>query len=90
MLYGKAYKFAIRIVRTYQYLNQERKESVLAQLLRSGISIGANVSEANGGVSKAEFFPKMSIAYKEYLETKYWSLLKDTDSIDEKMCSSIY
>ena len=47
--YDKAYKFAIRIVKAYKYLNEEKKEFILSkQLLRSGTSIGANVAEANG------------------------------------------
>jgi len=60
-------------------------------LLRSGTSIGANIAEANGAISKADFSAKMSIAYKECLETKYWlSLLKDTDYMDSKAFVSIY
>ena len=59
--------------------------------MRSGTSIGANISEANGAISKAEFRAKISIAYKECLETKYWlSLLKDTDYISEKAYESVY
>jgi four helix bundle protein len=53
--------------------------------LRSGTSIGANVTEANGGISTADFSAKISLAYKESLETKYWlSLLKDAGYLDEK------
>ncbi len=89
--YDKAYKFAIRIVKAYKYLTSEKKEYVLSkQLLRSGTSIGANLAEANGAISPQEFSSKVSIAYKETLETKYWlSLLKDTDYITEKMFQSI-
>jgi four helix bundle protein len=90
--YQKAYAFAIRIVKAYQYLCGEKKEYVLSkQLLRCGTSIGANVSEANGGISEADFSSKISIAYKECLETKYWlSLLKDTDYISEKTFESMH
>ena len=92
LAYNKAYKFAIRVVNAYKFLTQEKKEFVLAkQLLRSGTSVGANIAEANGAISDAEFSAKMSIAYKECLETKYWlSLLKDTDYIEEKAFDSIY
>src|SRR5688500_16720950 len=92
VLYEKAYAFAVRVVKAYQYLGQEKKEFVLAkQLLRSGTSIGANVAEANGAISDAEFSAKLSIAYKECLETKYWlDLLKDTNFIDEKQHKSLY
>ncbi len=73
-------------------MRNDKKEFVLSkQLLRSGTSIGANIAEANGAISKADFRAKMSIAYKECLETKYWlSLLKDTDYIDQKSFVSIY
>ena len=92
LVYSKAYPFAIRVVNAYKYLIETKKEFVLSkQLLRSGTSIGANVAEANGAISNADFRAKMSIAYKECLETKYWlSLLKDTGYITEKAFNSIY
>ena len=79
-LYDKAYVFAVKIVKLYQRLSTEKKEYVLSkQVLRSGTSIGANIAEANGAISRADFSAKVSIAYKECLETKYWiSLLADT------------
>ena len=91
-VYDKAYQFAIRIVKAYQHLREEKKEYILSkQLLRSGTSIGANIAEANGGISKADFRAKMSIAYKECLESKYWlSLLKDTGYITPQAFESIY
>jgi four helix bundle protein len=91
VLYEKSYAFAIRIVKAYQFLSGEKKEFVLSrQLLRSGTSIGANVAEANGAISKADFSSKISIAYKECLETKYWlSLLKDTNFLDEKVYTNM-
>ena len=68
--YDKSYALAIRIVKAYKYLKEHQQEFVLSkQLLRSGTSIGANVAEANGAISELEFSAKMSIAYKECLET---------------------
>ena len=65
ILFDKAYAFAIRIVNAYQYLNKEKQEKILSrQLLRSGTSIGANLAEANGAISDADFSAKISIAYK--------------------------
>ena len=92
LVYEKAYKFAIRIVNAYKYLSEEKKEYILSkQLIRSGTSIGANIAEANGAISQADFSAKISIAYKECLETKYWlSLLKDTGYIEQKAFDSIY
>lgn len=79
----KSYEFALKIINIYKVLTVEKKEYILSkQLLRCGTSIGANVAEANGAISKADFSSKISIAYKESLETKYWlSLLKDSNFI---------
>ncbi|MFD1079691.1 four helix bundle protein, partial [Longispora fulva] len=65
---------------------KEEKEYVLPkQFLRSGTSIGANIAEANGAISTADFSSKISIAYKESLETKYWlKLFKETDLISKE------
>ena len=87
----KSYAFAVRIVRLYQYLTHEKKEFVLSkQVLRCGTSIGANVEEAIGGQSRADFLSKLSIAYKEARETSYWlQLLKDTEYITTAQFNSV-
>jgi four helix bundle protein len=91
ILREKSYLYAIRIVRLYRFLCDEKKEFVLSkQLLRSGTAIGALIKEAEFGQSKADFINKMSIALKEANETDYWlHLLKDTDFLNEKMFESI-
>jgi four helix bundle protein len=88
----KSYDFALRIVRMYQHLSAEKKEFVLSkQVLRSGTSVGANIEEAIGGISKADFKAKMSIAYKEARETDYWlRLLRDSGYIDAQSYNSIH
>ena len=87
----KSFAFAIRVVNAYKYLTEQKKEFVLSkQLLRSGTSIGANVEEATGGQSKKDFIAKMSIAYKEARETKYWiKLLTATEYLDSDMSKSL-
>ncbi|MEO6729049.1 MAG: four helix bundle protein [Candidatus Dojkabacteria bacterium] len=81
----KSYDFALQIINLYRLLI-EKKEFILSkQILRSGTSIGANVHESQGSVSKREFYVKMQIAYKGCLETIYWlNLLKDSQFINEK------
>jgi len=76
----KSRKFAIRIYNLYKYLCEEKHEYILAkQLLRSGTSIGANLTEAQYSISKKEFLVKATISLKETAETEYWlNLLKDT------------
>ena len=89
---NKSFDFAIRIVKLYQYLCEDKKEYVLSkQLLRSGTSIGANVSEAQRGQSKPDFYAKISIALKEANETLYWiRLLHATEYLNDKEYSSLY
>ena len=48
--------FAVDIVNTYKHLCEDKKEYVLSkQLLRSGTSIGANLVEAQNGISHRDF-----------------------------------
>ena len=69
----KSFLFAISIVNIYKRLVSEKKEFVLSkQLVRSGTSIGANVSEAVNGQSDKDFIAKLCIARKEAQETLYW------------------
>ncbi len=87
----KSKTFAIRIIRMYQWLTNEKKEFVLSkQCLRSGTSIGANIAEGMKGQSTNDFIAKLHISLKEANETAYWlDLLKETDYIDEKTFLSI-
>ncbi len=87
----KSFEFALRIVKLYKYLTLDKKEYVLSkQILKSGTSIGANVEEAAGGVSKKDFINKLSIAYKEARETHYWlKLLSGSGYITNKMFDSL-
>ncbi len=83
----KSFSFAIEIIKVYRKLIEENKEYILSkQLLRSGTSIGANIEEAIGGYSKADFLSKMTIAYKEARETLYWiKLLAATNFLKEEV-----
>lgn len=87
----KSKAFAIRIVRLYRYLSEEKKEWILSkQLLRSGTSIGANVVEALAAISKKEFLSKMYISFKECYETEYWlDLLHETNYLTDDEFESI-
>ena len=87
----KSFDFGVRIVKLIQYLCEEKKEFVLSkQLLRSGTSIGANVSEAQRGQSKPDFYAKLAISLKEANETRYWiRLLHATQYLSEKEYSSL-
>ena len=88
----KSKAFAVRIIRLYQFLTNNKKEYVLSkQILRSGTSIGANITEAKSGFSKKDFVAKMYIAFKERSETLYWlDLLFETDYLTKEQYNSIY
>ena len=69
----KSFDFAIRIVRLYKYLLQDKREFILGkQILRSGTALGALITEAQNVQSKSDFLHKLSIAQKECDETIYW------------------
>ena len=88
---NKSFKFAVRVVKLYQYLCEEKKEFVLSkQLLRSGTSVGAMVREAEHAESKPDFKHKMAIAQKEINESIYWlELLEETDYLSNKQFESL-
>ena len=87
----KSFEFAVRIVNLCKFLRTEHHEYILSkQVMRSGTSIGANISEAQRGQSRADFAAKMNIALKEANETQYWlKLLYRTDYISQGQYESI-
>ncbi|HLO56504.1 MAG TPA: four helix bundle protein, partial [Saprospiraceae bacterium] len=70
-----SFKFALEIIKFTENLEALKKYNLANQLFRSGISIGANIREAQSAESKADFIHKVKIADKEAQETEYWLLL---------------
>jgi four helix bundle protein len=91
IIQDKSFDFAVRVVKLYRHLTENKKEYVLSkQLLRSGTSIGANVEEAIGGQTRKDFGTKINLAYKEARETRYWlRLMKATDYLSESEANSM-
>ena len=91
LIKNKSFLFAIRIVKLYKFLVENKKEFVLSkQLLRSGTAVGALVREAQNAESSADFVHKLSMAQKENDETLYWlELLFETNYLKEKEYTSI-
>ncbi len=87
----KSFAFAVRVVKLYQFLSEQKKEFVLSkQLLRSGTSVGAMVREAEHAETKNDFKHKMGIAQKEINESIYWlELLKETGFLTNEQFESI-
>jgi four helix bundle protein len=84
----KSYLFAVSIVKLYQQLKDQNEFELARQILRSGTSVGANIEEAIGAQSDKDFFTKITIAYKEARETKYWlRLLTDTGYLTKEKAS---
>ena len=88
----KSKALALRIIKLYRFLCEEKHEYVLSkQLLKSGTSIGANVREARRGQTKADFYAKLNISLKEADETEYWlELLHESGYLDDSQFNSIY
>jgi len=83
----KSFKFSIRIVRLFEHLikNNRNIEPLLKQLLRSGTSIGANITEAQSAYTKKDFINKLGISLKEARESEYWiKLLTATNHLEKK------
>ena len=91
LIADKSMAFAIRIVNLYKYLVKNHSEYVLSkQLLRSGTSIGANVSESIYAQTRADFNSKMYIALKEASESAYWlELLERAEYLTTAQAKSI-
>lgn len=88
----RSFEFAVRIIKLCQSLESTKttNRSIISQLIRSGTSIGANIEEANGSQSKADFTAKMYIACKEARETHYWlRLLASTNIVSAEKLESL-
>jgi four helix bundle protein len=90
LVLDKTFSFALRIVKLFAHLKGKKVERELAvQILKSGISVGANTEEAIGASSRKDFIHKLEIAYREARETRYWlRLLKESKLLEEKLSNS--
>ena len=88
----KSFQLAIRVVRLYRYLTEDKKEFVVSkQLLRAGTNPGAMIREAANAESSLDFVHKLGVAQKETGETQYWlELLFATNFLTENEYDSIY
>lgn len=91
ILLEKSYKFALRIVKLSQFLNDEKREFVLSKkILDSGTAIGVFIEEAQQGENRADFLQKYSIANKEAFKTNFWlRLLRNSGFLNETQARSL-
>ncbi len=87
----KAIKFALRIVKLYRYLSEEKTEYVLSkQVLLSGTHVAKFIKDATQAESKQFFAQDMQIALKKASETEFWLLiLREGEYLDDKFYNSI-
>lgn len=83
--------YSIRLVRLYRKLESDSVGRIVGnQLLRAGTSIGANVHEAQGAQSKADFMAKVSIAFKEARECQYWlRLIRELELVPQERLTAL-
>ncbi|MCL1902129.1 MAG: four helix bundle protein [Alphaproteobacteria bacterium] len=87
----KSKKFSARIIRLDKYLREKKCDRAISnQILRSGTSICANLSEAIYGISRGDFLHKTHIALKECAETMHWlEMLKESGDITSRQFESM-
>lgn len=92
VIYGKAQRFAIRVMRICEVLRfRNASPAVLSQVGRSATSISANLAEARSAVSEADFYNKLMIALKEARESENWLvILRGTLKLSEAEFQSIH
>jgi four helix bundle protein len=72
-IYGRSFKFAVNVARVVDKLPSGIAIREYArQLIRSSSSIGANLEEADGALTRKDFIHKIGIARRESSETRYW------------------
>ena len=90
ILKEKSKSFALKIIALAQNLQNANQYILANQILRSGTSIGANLSESIYASSTADFINKLNIAQKEANETKYWlDLLYGAEYIEKEEYESL-
>jgi four helix bundle protein len=90
ILANKSFDYSYRIVNLYKYLVAKKEYVMSKQLLRSGTSIGAVITEAQNAESKKDFVHKLGIAQKECAESIFWlELLHRSNYLEENDFISI-
>jgi four helix bundle protein len=88
----RTYAFALRVSKLARTLPcRDVAGWVTArQVARSGTSVGANVAEAHGALSKADFARRIGVARSEAIETLYWlQLITDSDLVSKDRMAGI-
>lgn len=85
LIMDKSLAFWIEMITLYKFLTKNNEFIISKQLLRSGTSIWANITESKFWSSKKDFINKLTIALKEANETLYWlTLLQKSNMFDKE------
>ena len=87
----RCYYFSLRLISFIDTLPYQKSVWIIAdQLLRCGMSIGANLVEATSASSRLEFKKFHEISLKSANETKYQlGLLRDSKKADREKCNEL-
>ena len=87
----KSYAFALRIVKMYKFLSEEKHEYIMSkQALASGTEIGAFVTTAQEADNRVIFHQDMNTALRKAERTKYWlKLLCESGYLEENLFLAI-
>src|SRR5947208_6954431 len=79
----RVFNFACRVLRMDLALSRNRRVNrrAMNQRVDAATSIGANLEEAKGANSKADFHAKVRISLKEARESHYWLRLLSASGI---------
>lgn len=84
-------RFSLSVVRLATKIKEDRiLWAVADQVLRSGTSIGANVTEASSSSSKREYVHYFEIALKSANETKYWLTILQEGGYSETEAKALH
>jgi len=83
----RLFDFAVRIIKFCRTLPRGKEYEIIKyQLVKSATSSGSNYEEAQGAISKPDFYNKINISLKEMRESNYWlRIIKDIKDVDNEL-----
>ncbi len=85
-IYDRTFKFAVRTAKTIDQLPlTPTTREYSKQLIRASGSVGSNLEEADGALTRKDFINKIGISRREARESRYWlKLLEATTNFTGK------
>ena len=78
----KSFAFALRIIKLYRHLVNEKKEYVMSkELLIAGTGVGRHVKDAVFAESREVFVNEFGVARRKSADTEYWLQLLAFDGL---------